>query len=262
MTTPHAFDSHLQSWLDWQQAPWGRIRYGVAFNNLRRHLAPRPLRILDVGGGNAFDAIPLAQQGHSVELVDFSAEMLAQAEQLVAQANLADRIHMRQAELTSVPSLFTPRSFDVVLCHNVLQYLDDLPRPLHALCKMLRDDGIISIISINRHSEVYRLALRDLDPAAALAQIDARTMTAALFGVDVQRYAAADLIEPLQAEGCAILGRYGIRCVIDYIYDNDLKSDPAVFASLELLENALTDREPYNLIARFFQIIARRTPVA
>jgi hypothetical protein len=40
--------------------------------------------------------------------------------------------------------------------------------------------------------------------------------------------------------------------------DNDLKADPAVFKQLEELEFAMADRHPYKLLARYFQVIARK----
>ena len=43
----------------------------------------------------------------------------------------------------------------------------------------------------------------------------------------------------------------------DYWGDNERKSDPTVWAQIEQLEFALTDRFPYKLLARNLQVIAR-----
>jgi hypothetical protein len=45
---------------------------------------------------------------------------------------------------------------------------------------------------------------------------------------------------------------------MDYMYDNERKYDDEFYRKLEQLELALTDRYPYYLLARFFQIIARK----
>ena len=66
------------------------------------------------------------------------------------------------------------------------------------------------------------------------------------------------MIQPLQKAGCMVMGNYGVRCICDYIANNDLKTDPVSFAQLEQLEYALSDRYPYYLLARYFQIIARK----
>jgi S-adenosylmethionine-dependent methyltransferase len=57
-----------------------------------------------------------------------------------------------------------------------------------------------------------------------------------------------------------VLGHYGIRCISDYLADNTRKFDPVFFADLERLEYAMSDKNPYRLIARFVHFIAQRTP--
>lgn len=81
MSGPDTFDDRIAAWTEQQHSPWLRLRYELAHRNLVRHLDPSPLRILDAGGGNARDALPLAMLGHTVTVVDFSAAMLADARQ-------------------------------------------------------------------------------------------------------------------------------------------------------------------------------------
>ena len=57
--TGRNFDNGFANWQDYQQAPWGRLRYRVAQANLQRYLPAPPARILDLGGGNGLDTIPL-----------------------------------------------------------------------------------------------------------------------------------------------------------------------------------------------------------
>ena len=67
------FSDKLAAWHEYTVTPWARIRYAVVAEVLRRHvveLGPHPLRILDVGGGDGMDAVPLAQAGHDVTIVD------------------------------------------------------------------------------------------------------------------------------------------------------------------------------------------------
>lgn len=57
---------------------------------------------------------------------------------------------------------------------------------------------------------------------------------------------------------CTSEAHYGIRCLCDYWGDNKLKADPHIFAQLERLELELTARYPYKLLARYFQVVARK----
>lgn len=76
-TSPAVFDSHIASWLAEQEEPWNRLKYAVTQANLARHLPAGPLAILDAGGGNGADALPLALAGNAVTIADYSVEMLA-----------------------------------------------------------------------------------------------------------------------------------------------------------------------------------------
>jgi len=257
-TTAQPFDANIANWKEYQDAPWGRLRYSIAHANLNRHLPQRPLNILDAGGGNGFDAIACATQGHMVTLVDFSTEMLTEARRTAEAHGVAERMTVHQADVAAIPTLFPEPVFDVALCHNIVQYVDDATELLRAVGHPLKRDGLLSLMSINPESETYRQALMQLDPAAALASLDATMGFAVAFGVPVHRRNAANMIELLESASYTVLKRYGIRCVTDYMPNNDIKSDPAFFARLEQLEYALSDRHPYSLLARFFQIVARK----
>jgi hypothetical protein len=74
----------------------------------------------------------------------------------------------------------------------------------------------------------------------------------------VTQYSADEIRDMLPAAGLTFTAAYGIRCLTDYWGDNETKSKPDVWASLKRLEFALTDRYPYTLLARFWQIIARK----
>ena len=58
--TTSPFDQAMLRWTDEQQAPWSQLKYALTRANLQRHISSIPLRVLDAGGGNGLDAIPLA----------------------------------------------------------------------------------------------------------------------------------------------------------------------------------------------------------
>ena len=56
------FDEKLDHWRAWCEAPWGRIRFAVVRETLRRQAeamgaADGGLGVLDVGGGDGRDAV-------------------------------------------------------------------------------------------------------------------------------------------------------------------------------------------------------------
>jgi S-adenosylmethionine-dependent methyltransferase len=260
-TTAQTFDGALPAFKENQNAPWGRLRYGLSLANLQRHLKGQALRVLDVGGGNGVDAIAFARQGHTVTLLDFSSDMLAEARHKAQENGVTGRISFYQSDLTAIPTLFPPAEFDVILCHNILHYIDDVGAVLQTICQALHPNGLISIMCLNRYSEAYRQALQNLDLSAATASLEAKSIYAGTFGVSIHAYTVEDMRQPLEEAGCSLVGQYGVRCICDYIADNDIKNDPNFFAQLEQLEYALSDKYPYYLLARYFQVIARKTTI-
>ena len=238
--------------------PWSRLKYRLAQSNLARHLGAGSFRILDAGGGNGLSSIPLAEQGHSVDIVDYSTEMLADAGHRVAQTSTTGRVTLHRADLSEVSQLFKGQLFDVVLCHNVMQYVTDVPGLFRDLISLLKPGGLISLIGVNRYSIPYDAAFKRGDLADALAKLDARSVKAYIFDATFTAYTGEEVGAMLREAGCVVEQDYGIRCICDYWGNNELKFQPEVFERIERLEFALTDKHPYKLLARYFQVIARK----
>jgi len=258
MTTPNTFDSRIENWLTEQRQPWGRLRYKLTQANLAKHLGQDPLYILDAGGGNGVDSLPLAEKGHSVTIVDYSGQMLRLAAEQAEAAQIQDRASLHRADVIDIPILFPEPRFDLVLCHNVLQYIEDVPSLLKGLRVPLKAGGLISLISVNRYSIPYHAAFLRGDLAEALTGLDTHTTKGIIFDATLTNYSAAEIKEMLQDSGFKVIQDYGLRCLCDYWGDNERKSDPMTFEQLEKLELALTDRHPYKLLARYYQVIARK----
>jgi len=251
-----AFDKGMDLWQENQDAPWGKLRYTLVLANLALHLTKPQQKILDVGGGNGVESILLAQQGHHITLVDFSNEMLTAARITIDRLNLESQVTVQQADVVDLPQLFVDKRFDVVLLHNVLQYVPDTDTALRAIHAVLQDDGFFSLGIINPYSEVLGPALRELDLATALDNIGTKVKKQNIFGLTHPLYTLEELEQMLNHCGFRLQTFYGVRSLCDYIADNERKTDPAFFAQLEALEMAVRDKVPFKLIARFWHLIA------
>jgi S-adenosylmethionine-dependent methyltransferase len=258
MTNSQIFENKLDFFKEHQKAPWSKLRYSIALANLKRHITGNNLTILDAGGGNGLESITFAQQGHNIVLLDYSDEMLTEAKNNAQKCNLTDEIKYCRGDVSSIPLLFTKETFDIVLCHHVLQYIEDKDLVLRALSYAVKPKGIISIICINRYSETYRLALQENNLLAAYRALESEVIISKVFDTPMKAYSYEDINIPLQNSGYTIIGQYGIRCINDYISNNESKYDPKVYAEIEKLEYAMSDKYPYYLIARSFHIIAQK----
>ncbi len=253
------FDQRMAQWRAYRATPWSRLRFAIVAHTLSTTIERQgggAWRILDIGGGDGGDALPLALAGHSVTVLDPSAPMLEKLGADATEAGVADRITGVRGEIAAIETLAL-RDFDLVLCHFVLQYLDDLDGPLARLVGAVRPGGYLSLIAPNRPGEVLAKAARGLDPAAAFALLDAETNRTLTFDHAVRRIDAETAIEALQRIGCEPIARFGGRIVNDLLPDLAPKADPAFFADLLRLELAVCDREPYLRTGMFWQVVAR-----
>ena len=257
-TSPATFDDQIARWKQEMDLPWAKLKYKLVRANLAKHLGQNQRHILDAGSGNGLESIPFAKEGHIVDLVDYSREMLADAQQEAAKANVRERITVHLSNINNIHELFPNTQFDLILCHNVLQYIDDIPATFKNLSKLLKPEGVISIVSINRFSTPYHAAFLDGDFAKALAELETRTSNTKIFDAVMTSYSADEISKMLEEVGVILEKDYGIRCICDYWGDNERKLDPMIFEQIERLEFALTELFPYKLLARYFQVVARK----
>lgn len=241
------FDDHLDAWRREQESPWGRLRYSVVRHTLDRTIGDRRgLRVLDLGGGDAADSARLVAD-HDVTVLDFSEPLLARARR-------------RESGLTTVLGDLDEAQgeWDLVLCHNVVQYRRDLADTLRRVAGLVAPGGQLSVVAPNATGEVISSLVRHQDPRRAGALLDADHQQTVTFDHVVRRVDADEVAGQLAALGLTTAARYGIRCANDLIADDARKQDPAFWTELEQLELALCDREPWVRTGRFWQLVCTR----
>ena len=253
-----AFDEHAQEWAAYTQTPLGRLREGLATHHLRRQLEGRPtgLRVLDVGAGTGGYALALAQAGHRVCLLDYSDEMLEIARERIAAAALdtLDRLEFCCQPVEDLSRWQEDRRFDVVLCHTVLEYVEQPLVVLGALVGCLRHGGLISLLLVNASAETLRWALAKRNLSRALESLDQPVGQADLFGLPRKAIPLAQVRQTLARLGVSIVAEHGVRMFSDYS-PTPLSSKDEACSRLWDLEVAASEREPYRSIGRYIQII-------
>lgn len=266
--SPDVFGQRADAWALFQETPWGRMRHRLVAHTVARALdllGPN-CRVLDMGGGDGADSLPLARQGHQVTILDHTGILLDRAVARASAAGVANRVQTVCADLDQMAAdcaVLKPDQmvgYDLVLCHNVLQYLTDVPTFIDFLARAARPGGMLSVLAPNPAMDVLSTAIRRMSPPAAMKLLGAATIRSETFQCDMQRLEPSVVEAALSSAGCHVQFRFGIRCVTDLIADEDAKRDPAFFAALERLELELCGREPYRRLARFWQLVAAREP--
>ncbi|MBO9524204.1 MAG: class I SAM-dependent methyltransferase [Nocardioidaceae bacterium] len=247
------FSEKLAAWRDYAETPWARIRYGVAGEVLRRQseLLGERIRILDVGGGDGRDALPLALAGHDVTILDPSAAWLDEASRRAA--TIGTKVTTIRGGLDDLPA----GEWDLVLCHFVLRYRTGDDADVAALASLVRPGGRLSIMDVNPDGRVLRELLVG-GPAAALAELQAERAMVETFQTDARKVTVDAVAREAVEAGTRPIGVYGNRIANDLLVDNTAKGDPAFFEDLLALELELCDREPFNRVGFAWQLIVER----
>ena len=131
--------SDLEHYRNMLKQPWGKIQYEITFAQLA-HLEGK--KILDFGSGFGLVSEFLSRK-NQVTSVEPNEEML--------YANSSTSYEKLWGSIDQL-ARFTDKSFDLVLCHNVLEYIDPNDRKDYLLefKRILKDEGLISIIKHNQ----------------------------------------------------------------------------------------------------------------
>jgi len=241
------------------KTPLGRLRSGLAWENLRRFL-PRNatnLRALDVGGGTGLASVHLALMGFEVVLLDSSEEMLRIAQQQAEASGVGARTSFGHVDAGRLPEFFEAETFDVVVCHNLLEYLEDPSRTVCDIARVLRNDSVASVLVRNRAGEVLRAAIKSGDWALTAANLSTETVLDSLFGEPVRVFSPAEVRDMLARGGLEIVAEHGVRVFADYVGPAELADE--AYRKVFELELALGARPEFAAIARYTQMIARRS---
>ena len=237
----------------------GRLRTDLACANLQdllpRSQAEKSLRALDVGCGTGATAVRLARLGMHVTLLDSSPAMMDIAKRAAREAGVADKVVLQHGDATQLANLFHTRSFDVILCHNILEFCDDPGAVLRAAACALRDSSaIVSVLVRNQGGEVFKAAIQAGDLAAAKNGLTAGWGQESLYGGRVRLFTSDSLRAILTEASLAAIAERGVRVLADYLPPQVSRS--ADYERIFELERELGSRLEYAAVARYTQCLA------
>lgn len=253
------FQSGAHQYAAYLETPEGRLRSDLAFANLQDflRLPDKPsLCVLDLGCGPGDIAIRLARLGIRVTLLDSSPAMLDTAKRAAREAGVTDKVVLQHGDATQLANLFHTRSFDVILCHNILEYCDDPGAVLRGATRALRDSSaILSVLVRNQAGEVLKAAIQAGDLAAAENGLTAEWGQESLYGGRVRLFTSDGLRTMLTEASLAAIAERGVRVLADYLPPRVSRS--ADYDRIFELERKLGSRPEYAAISRYIQCLAR-----
>jgi S-adenosylmethionine-dependent methyltransferase len=253
------FQSDVNRYAAYLETPEGRLRSDLAFANLQDFLILQEkasLCALDLGCGPGATAIRLARLGIHVTVVDSSPGMLDIAKRTACEARVADKIVLQDGDVTQLANLFHTRSFDLIVCHNILEYCDDPGAVLRAAVRALRDStAILSVLVRNQAGEVFKAAIQAGDLAAAENGLTAEWGQESLYGGKVRLFTPGSLRAMLKEASLAPIAERGVRVLADYLPPQVSRSTD--YEQIFRLERKLGGRSEYAAVSRYTQCLAR-----
>jgi len=225
-------------------------RTAVVWEALESALDQPPTRIVDVGGGTGGFAVRLAELGHRVTVVDPSPDALAALGRRAREVGVD--VTGLQGDLSDLASLVDDGA-DVVLCHGVLEVVDDPAAAVATIREVLRPGGTLSLLVAQRHAAVIARAMAGHFPQALALLADSSDATARTG----HRFTADEATTLLSGAGFEVVSTHGVRVFADLVPGSLLDLEPGAAASLVELERAVSERPEYLPLATQLHLLAR-----
>jgi SAM-dependent methyltransferase len=223
-------------------AVWSAVRDLLDAKRASRAVdGDRPLRVLDLGGGTGGLAVPLAELGHEVVVVDPSPDALASLSRRSAERGVAARVTAVQGDADSLAGIVGDQLVDLVCCHGTLEVVDDPQATLAALAGVVAPGGHLSIVAAQRLAVVLARALAGQFAQAhqALVSEDGRWGPADPLP---RRFDASTLRAMVEQTGLVVEDVHGVRLFSDLVPSALIDSDADRAALLDL--EAAASRHP------------------
>lgn len=214
-------------------------------------------RVLDLGGGSGTRAVPLAALGCQVTVADTSVDALAILRRRAVDAGVADRVTAVQADAEQPTAVVPPGSVDLVICHHLLEAVDDPAAVVAAAAVALRPGGRLSLLAPSRWGMVVRLILAGR-AAAALTLIDDPDGRFGPSDPLLRRFEPDQLATLLQAAGLVVESFTGVGGVAGLTVGPSRQLSAADEAAQPALVAAVAASPVLRGIAPDVHLVARR----
>ena len=207
------------------------------------------LDIVDVGGGTGGLAVPFAALGHNVTVIDPSPDALAAAQRRAAEAGA--RLASVQGEAASLDGVVGPGAADLVICHNVLEYVEEPAEAMSAIARVLRPSATVSLLVSNAVAAVLHRAL-----AGRFAE--ARALLADTKACRPRRFTLPELTALVEQAGLRAGEAHGLRIFGGLVPGALLEGDAAAAEALRALDEAAASIPPLRDIAAQLHVLGHR----
>jgi S-adenosylmethionine-dependent methyltransferase len=226
----------------------GQLRHELLVHYLHEciPLNAQPLEVLDAGGGTGEMSHVMLNLNHKVTLSDISSEVLS-----LAKGKLGKNINL-DVQNKAILSLSTKKQYDLVVCHAVLEWIQN---PFEVICKLVdlvKPGGYLSLSFFNYDAQLFgNMLYGNFDYVE-------QGMTAK----NIVRLSPNNpqkpkiILSQLENLPVQIIKKAGIRCFHDYLKQTEKQTSE--YEQLKQLEIKYGSTEPYLWLGKYFLVIAQK----
>lgn len=203
------------------------------------------MKILDFGSGEGDTAAHLGA-GNTVTAVEPSVLMLENRTN-GAYTQMTGGIELVQA--------MPEEAFDLVVCHNVLEYVDEKEAYLRELARVVKPGGYLSLVKHNRPGRVMQMTVLLNDFSMANKLLDGGNGTTSKFG-DIRYFEDEEALRWLPGFTCERC--WGARTFWDLQQKQECHTDPAWQQQMLALEERVSTIPQYQNIAFFHHLLMKK----
>ena len=222
--------------------PWERLFKKIVWKQLGDI---KDKDILDFGSGEGVTADHFSESNNVVAIEPWE-DMLKDA--------WIDHDYRQVVGDIKALSEFEDNSFDIIICHNVLEYIDDKASVIQELSRVLKRDGFISLVKHNRNGRVMQMAVLLDDFEKANALLDGEDGMASKFGA-IRYYEDSEVLR--WCPDLYIDKTYGIRTFWDLQQKQEKHSDEEWQEKMMQLEMRVSEMNEFISIAFFHHLIIK-----
>ena len=200
-------------------------------------------KILDFGSGNGV-TVSFYAKDNEVIAIEPSEEVLVN--------RVCDNDYRQITGSTKELKQFGNESFDVILCHNVLEYAEDREFIVNEFYRLLKPNGLLSVVKHNRTGRVMQMVvlLNNFENANSL--LDGKDGNAQKYGT-IHYYENTDLTK--WCKDFSISKVYGVRTFWDLQQNQEIQNDADWQKKMLQIEMRVQDIDEYKNIAFFNHLL-------
>jgi S-adenosylmethionine-dependent methyltransferase len=238
-------DKDLANYLENTKKPWGELFYRVLWSQLPK---VTHAKVLDFGSGFGITANHLAEN-NDVVAIEPNPEML--------EMRMTENCYKQLLGDIRILKKQNDNSFDLVLCHNVLEYTQNRHEIIKELYRVLKPNGIMSLVKHNHEGRIMQKVVFENNVDEALQLLNGGDISVENFG-KVNYYNSNDVSDWISDLDIDIEKILGIRTFWALQQNNEIKHGQSWQEKMFQIEVKVSTIEKFINISFFNHLMLKK----